>query len=162
MVPVERFSACLVVQDSTGNDLYRKDFLDQEQAAQESTEFAETYGHSLQASRFCMVSIRTDRFTHFAADFFCPSTIRALTLHNIGLKILAFLGAVIFDLLTLPIRLIALPFICFSSASSHPILALLDETPKDEKLALIIERKQTDLEQEEGRVLARESVSKLF
>lgn len=50
--------------------------------------------------------IRTHNFKDFAKDFFLPTTInRAVRISNLALRLFAILGAIPFDLVTLPIRL---------------------------------------------------------
>ena len=82
--------------------------------------------------------VRTDTAHHFCKDFFFPCVERALKVHNYIEKIFAVIGAVIFDLLTIPIRCITLlPRLLINwmnSKEKHPLHKYLVEQNADPRI----------------------------
>jgi len=137
--PIENFNGYLRVEDENQTLLYAEIY-NQDEAASQATNFCQTYGKSLEAPKFCLVPLRTDNFLHFSIDLFCPTIEILQNIENVVGKIFIFIGGIIFDLLTFPIRLIALPVILLSSSSKpHPILQILQgHIPANGKLTIIV------------------------
>jgi hypothetical protein len=125
----------VAVQDMKDRELYRIPVQSEEEAHQWIKEHkAPVQKWGILKSSF--VPMRVDNCNHLARDLFLPTFInRALKIHNLFLKVLASIVAIAWDVLTFPIRLIALPIrLCTaSSANAHAVEKLIKESPHFEE-----------------------------
>ncbi|MCP5506787.1 MAG: hypothetical protein H7A37_00580 [Chlamydiales bacterium] len=84
-----------------------------------------------------LIPVRTNSWKNFSKDFFLPTVVNhAMKVDNIAAKIFAVLGAIILDVLTLPIRLVTAPFRAALSnkKESHDLYKFLKSSGVDEKV----------------------------
>lgn len=99
---------------------------------------AEIKSKLVSASRISMLPatlfpVRTNNPSNFSKDFFLPTTLNhAINTQNTFKKVIALIGAIFLDLLTLPIRLItSAPRALFNAHYQNPLKAFLIEKNAD-------------------------------
>lgn len=102
---------------------------------------AEIKSKLVSASRISMLPatlfpVRTNNFSNFSKDFFLPTTLNhAINTQNTFKKVIAVIGAIFLDLLTLPIRLItSAPRALSNALYQNPFKAFLIEKNADKVL----------------------------
>jgi hypothetical protein len=81
--------------------------------------------------------VRSDSAKNFAKDFFLPTTLNyGLKIRSMAVRVFAVIGAFVFDLLTLPIRLLTcIPTVLTNSApDKHPLYQYLKAQNVDRQL----------------------------
>ena len=137
------FTGIVQIKDSAGTVLYNQKCTSEEQLQGFISHFGTSKpGWSLLSG--CMMPLRTHNLPHFSKDFFLPTFIHfALTIDFIALKIIASTFAIIYDLITFPIRVVTAPFRIYYNAmhpeAAHPITGLLtpEQRAKDLHKAIL-------------------------
>lgn len=151
------------VKDQVGTLLYEKSVASHEEAKA----FVRQYGSFKQGCPFLeglVMPLRTQTLNDCLEDLFLPTFIHfALKVENIALKIIASVFAIALDLLTLPIRFIALPLRVYYQSHApepkHPMIELIEGNVHSQKalqdqcvmLHYEVEEVRIHPENEEGR-----------
>lgn len=152
------FQGNIKIVNSENRTLYEENY----DSNQEVTDFINTNGPSKpgwSVLKSAVCPCRTDNVKGFMEDVFLPTFVNfALKIDNHALKVIGSITAIVFDLLTLPIRLVVTPFrVIYNRCNpeeKHPLRALIEENGEqlsNEEDFLTIHCKTIEvIEEEEG------------
>ncbi len=149
------FQGHIRIEDSQHRGLYQKDCA----TTQEVKDFVNANGGSkigYGLTEMLVMPLRTDNLKDFATDLFLPTFFHfALKVENVVLRALASIVAIVVDVATVLIRLVATPIRFYYNTQYpepvHPLVSLLGQNPTSKQaleegtVILICKMRQTNL-----------------
>lgn len=135
----------IIIEDDQNHEVFSKPV----KSTAELKEFLTKYGNSYPEWSWgsaAIIPVRTDQLNHFFEDLIFPTFINhALNINNFILRFFLSLAALIFDAITLPLRLVTAPVrILYNCCQNdHPLLELIKNESKDAKITGIFKLKVT-------------------